>query len=146
MKFYKNAIIIACIVLLIILAIIASILLFSKNKKQFPPVVSDCPDYWIDAEYLKSDHGKKYLTEPILIDAVNMAQNKTDCINFKKIGTCTNNASQLIMDPTTFEGADGIYEGSKMCAQFRWASNCDLTWDGITNRDNICGYPKQKKY
>ena len=142
MKFYKNAIITACIVLLVILAIIASALLFSKDKKKFPPVVSECPDYWIDAEYLKSPEGSKYLKDPKIIDAVNMADNKTDCINFKQIGTCTNNASQLIMDPTSFEGANGIYEGSKMCAQFRWASDCDLTWDGITNRDNICGHPK----
>lgn len=146
MKFYKNALITACIVLLIILAIIASMLLFSKKKKVFPPVISECPDYWIDVQYLKSPEGKKYLNDPLIIDAVNMAQNKTDCINFKKIGSCTNDPSQLIVDPNSFQGGDGIYAGSKMCSQFQWASGCDLTWDGITNRDNICGYPKKNHY
>lgn len=142
MKFYKNALIIASIVLLIILAVIASLLLFGKNKVAYPPVVSECPDYWVDVAYLKTPDGKKHLNNQTIHDAVKIAQNDSDCINFKKVGTCTNNPSQLIIDPNSFSGSEGVYNGSKMCAQFQWASDCDLTWDGITNRDNICSYPK----
>ena len=24
------------------------------------------------------------------------------------------------------------------CAKAQWARSCDLTWDGITNKENIC--------
>tara|TARA_B100000424_G_scaffold123286_1_gene93463 strand:+ start:5131 stop:5565 length:435 start_codon:yes stop_codon:yes gene_type:complete len=144
MKFYKNALIVATIALMVILAIIATVLIVNKDKVFYPPVVSECPDYWVDAGFLKSPGGEKYLVDPDVKSAAESASNNTDCINFKKLGSCMNEG--LIIDPNSsdmFPGGQGIHQGSKMCSQFEWANRCGITWDGITNRENVCSYPKK---
>ena len=96
MKFYKNALIVATIALMVILAIIATVLIVNKDKVFYPPVVSECPDYWVDAGFLNSPGGEKYLVDPDVKSAAESASNNTDCINFKKLGSCMNEGLSLI--------------------------------------------------
>ena len=144
MSFYKNTSMIAVIVLIVLLAVIATLIQLNKDKVAYPPVTSECPDYWVDAGYLNSPEGEIYLKDQMIRDAVKNAidqGNPNTCINFKKVGKATENAEQLTKNPSEFEGGDGIYNGSKICAQFQWAKSIDLSWDGITNRENVCSLP-----
>ena len=34
---------------------------------------------------------------------------------------------------------EDIYKGSNgVCNKMKWANACNITWDGITNKDNDC--------
>jgi hypothetical protein len=138
MKFYKNAAMVACVILIVTLAIIASVLIFDKSKISFPPVISECPDYWVDGEYLKTPEGQKQISDDNELLNVASTATPSDCVNFKKVGKCLDDPNKLIMNPNDFEGGEGVYNGSKICNQFKWAESCGVSWDGITNRQNVC--------
>jgi len=106
--------------LYVIILIFVSIILNKSNSSQkWPPVINQCPDYWV------------------AVDPTNNINNmygdniKSDvCVNVKKLGKCNskNNDPYSIMDfnVSEFQGVSGN------CAKYNWAKNCDLTWDGIT--------------
>jgi hypothetical protein len=48
--FQKNVVIVACVVLLVVLAVIAYYLSEGSSTQQWPPSVSNCPDYWEDQD------------------------------------------------------------------------------------------------
>jgi len=106
-SFQKIILIIAIIILLINLVIIALALHNSKNKN-WPPLVPNCPDYWI------SDGSGNNIT----------------CINKKDLGVCKPQTGDkhLMMDfnKPPFTGANGN------CAKYTWANNCKVAWDGLT--------------
>ena len=81
----------------------------SKFDGDFPPVQSECPDYWTVAE-----DGK--------------------CVNIHGLGECKDGEKPFDMDFNTKEwtDADGL---RKKC---QWAKDCNLTWDGITNNPKAC--------
>ena len=92
--------------LVIILIIIGIAFSYAKNE-QWPPLVPECPDYWI----------------------ADGSGNNTKCINIKDLGTCPSNGSKhLTMNFNTspFVGENGD------CAKYTWANRCNVTWDGIT--------------
>lgn len=96
----------AIITLIIIFITIAISLYIAKQKEKWPPILSQCPDYWID----ESINGSK-------------------CTNVKDLGTCKSpNSGHYTMDFTRplFMGSNGI------CEKYKWAKGCDITWDGIT--------------
>ena len=85
---------------------IAVSLRIAKQKEQWPPILSQCPDYWIDG----SSNGSK-------------------CVNVKGLGTCkSSSGGEYSMDFTSpiFMGSNGT------CEKYKWANSCNLTWDGIT--------------
>jgi len=102
MNFQKVVLIIAAIILVVFLVIFLTVLLRDKKTEQWPPMVGDCPDYWVDT---KGSGG--------------------NCVNTYNLGTCS---SQSTMDFTTpaFTGTNGT------CAKYNWANSCGLSWDGIT--------------
>ena len=53
------------------------------------------------------------------------------CYNVKNLG---NASCDKTMDFTAdyWQGSEGN------CSKFKWAKDCDLTWDGITNKSDIC--------
>lgn len=51
------------------------------------------------------------------------------CVNTHNLGTCGN---AMTFDGPKFVGADAD------CNKAQWARTCDLTWDGITNKPDIC--------
>ena len=107
-KFEKSVLTIATILLIVLLAAIGAMAYNSKFGQDFPPVQSECPDYWV-----------------VNADGT--------CTNKQNLGTCTD-GSQHTMDFTTDEwsGVDGL---KKKC---KWAKECNITWDGVTNNDVAC--------
>jgi hypothetical protein len=103
------------IVILILLGLLIIILLFvglslsNTNKKTWPPIVGDCPDFWLDS-----------------------AGDGSKCENIKDLGTCNGGVTpgkHLIMDFTVapYNGTDSL------CKKYTWANGCGLNWDGVTN-------------
>jgi len=104
---FQKIILVCAIVILIISLIFISFALISHQKNEpWPPVIGDCPDYWVDT----SGNGAR-------------------CVNVKNLGTCSpgNGQQYLTMDFTT-----SAFSGSKAnCAKYKWANSCGVSWDGI---------------
>ena len=50
MNFQKSVVLVAIIILIIVLIFIGYMLNNFHSSKKFPPVISECPDYWIPEE------------------------------------------------------------------------------------------------
>jgi hypothetical protein len=107
--FQKIVMTVAIILLIICLIIVGIALYHQKFNVAFPPVVADCPDYWLD----RSDG------------------DSSNCVNKKNLGT-ESCAKTMNFSTSTWTGANG------MCNKSKWARACDLTWDGITNNSKVC--------
>lgn len=106
--FQKITMIVALVILIICLIFIGISLYRSKYDSQFPPVVADCPDYWLD---MSEGDGKI-------------------CKNVKNLGTC--NQTTMDFSSSFWTGNDGL------CRKYQWAKQCNLTWDGVTNATDPC--------
>ncbi len=82
------------------------------KQKTWPPVISKCPDYWVET------------TSP----------DGTVCENTKQIGS---DSCPKEIDLTTFEYNSKLLAKND-CEKAKWARSCNLTWDGITNNEDIC--------
>jgi len=105
--FQKIVLYSAIIVLIITLVFVGITLSYAKNQ-DWPPMVPECPDYWI----------------------ADGSGNNTQCINVKDLGTCPPNSDNqhLVMNfnDAPFTGDNGT------CSKYNWANRCGVTWDGIT--------------
>jgi hypothetical protein len=107
METFQKIILYSAIIILIIVLIIIGIAFSYARNEQWPPLVPECPDYWI----------------------ADGSGNNTKCINIKDLGTCPPNGTKhLTMNFNTspFVGENGD------CAKYTWANRCNVTWDGIT--------------
>lgn len=108
-NFNKIVVTICCILFIVLTVVVYYQLLKFKSKtsaEHWPPVVSNCPDYW-------EDNG----------------HNGSDCVNVKNLGTCPaqQGKSNLHMN---FTGAD--YTGSMgACNKYNWANKCNVFWEGV---------------
>ena len=106
-SFRKIVVVSAVIILIIALIFISFALVYSQQNAKWPPVVGDCPDYWIDT-----------------------SGNGASCVNVKNLGTCkpSNGQEHLIMNFNS-----SVFTGSNAtCAKYNWAKSCGVSWDGIT--------------
>ena len=107
MSFQKAVLTIATVFLIILLVVIGMALSNSTEDQQWPPVVGACPDYWVD-----------------------MSGNGEACLNTHSLGECNkptdSNKNTKNFNQAPFNGTDGI------CAKYKWANTCKVTWDGIT--------------
>ena len=107
-SFQKIILILAIVVLFITLIIIAYALKQSSKNANWPPIVPDCPDYWVS----------------------DLSGNNIICKNVKNLGTCKppTGSSNLVMNFNTppYTGSNGN------CAKYTWANNCGIAWDGLT--------------
>jgi hypothetical protein len=106
-SFRKIVVVSAIIILILALIFISFALVYSQQNATWPPVVGDCPDYWIDT-----------------------SGNGANCVNVKNLGTCkpANGQSNLTMNFNS-----SIFTGSNAtCAKYNWAKSCGVSWDGIT--------------
>lgn len=109
----------------------------TKKNASWPSDVNNCPDYW-DEKQLEvvniDDQGNE------------VTQQVNACVNTKLIGSCVNNPEYGLyynMDTMGWENSDNNYykfDAGDIADQSKckWAKSCDLTWDGITNKSNIC--------
>ena len=103
MNFQKITMLVASIILILMLTFIGYVLYNNRQNKQFPPVIGECPDYWI-------------------------IQNK-QCRNPHNLGRCPG--------PKNFNTK--YYKGhGGNCMKSKWAKNCNLSWQGLTNNTKIC--------
>ena len=95
--------------------VIAFLLQSSKQLQNFPPELPGCPDYWENVMDEKT--GNNY------------------CLNKKNLGkdSCSN---KMDFNVHPYTGAQGD------CHKKNWSKKCNLTWDGITNVENICTVDK----
>ena len=82
MSFQKIILTIAAILLIIILVVIGITLSKASDSDSWPPIVGECPDYWID-----------------------MSGNGQQCVNTHNLGTC--NASTMNFDQAPYNSSDG---------------------------------------
>ena len=108
MNFQRIILILALVLLIISLILIGMVLANSKSSQQWPPMIGDCPDYWID-----------------------MSGNGAQCVNIKDLGKCSSHTGQSQHQTVDFTKAP--FTGSNgLCAKYNWATGCNLSWDGIT--------------
>ena len=108
MIFQKIVLTIAIILLLVILVVIGLVLSKASVQENWPPIVGECPDYWVD-----------------------MTGNGEACFNRHNLGRCNvpsvQNKNTMNFNQSPFTGDNGT------CAKYNWAKNCQVTWDGITS-------------
>jgi hypothetical protein len=115
MFFQKTILIIATIILIVMLTFIGISLSKSKYAVSWPPIVGDCPDYWVD-----------------------LSGNGEHCFNSKSLGICN---IPTLEDKNTMNFNIAPYNSydNGLCAKYKWATDCKVTWDGITTGiDNPC--------
>lgn len=108
MNFQQIVLTIAIIFLIVVLVTIGLILSKASKSEAWPPMVGDCPDYWVD-----------------------VSGNGAACINTHSLGKCNipsgKNTSPMDFTKPPFNGSDSN------CAKYKWANACGVTWDGITS-------------
>ena len=111
--FNKIVLLVATILLIAGLIILGIFISSSLQGAVFPPVVSECPDYW---------------------DVTNL-DGKTNCTNNQKINSGYSTAACRASYPITrFSGPiDQV-----ICDKSKWAKECNIHWDGITNNPKAC--------
>ena len=108
MNFQKIVLTIATVLLIIILVVIGVTLSKASAEENWPPMVGECPDYWLD-----------------------MSGNGEACFNSKSLGRCNipseGNPNTINFNQSPFTGDNGD------CSKYNWATKCQVTWDGITS-------------
>jgi len=113
MGFYKSLLIGTIASLIIVLAIMGVILANQNKTIVYPPEINNCPDY-----YTVSASNNCVLNSTIYSTVDPTCSNK--------------NFSENIYN------ANGTGPLSGLCEKKKWANNCGVTWDGITNNPDIC--------
>lgn len=110
MSFQKIVLMIASVLLVIVLITFGIAFHDNKDNKKFPPVQSQCPDFW------EVKQGKDGITL---------------CENVKELGK-SNCQREMNFNVMPFIGQSGP------CNKRKWANSCEITWDGITNAYGNC--------
>jgi hypothetical protein len=108
MNFQKIVLTISLIILIILLVVIGVALSKASYSETWPPVVGECPDYWVD-----------------------MSGNGESCFNSHSLGRCNipteGEKGTMNFNQSPFTDENGT------CAKYKWATSCQVTWDGITS-------------
>jgi len=113
--FQKTVLFGAIIILIVALVFIGIALSYSKDNEEWPPMIPECPDYWV----------------------IDGSGNNSTCINMKDLGTCQPQSGEkhlrMNFNLPAFTGSN------ELCAKYTWATKCNVSWDGITyGVDNPC--------
>ena len=113
MEFKKTVLIIAIVLLIGTLIFLGSMMASKAKDAAWPPKVASCPDFWEEKGGVDKNGNS-------LVSCNNVHDlGKSSC---KKI---------MNFSADMWQGSEGD------CRKSNWAKNCDLTWDGITNRQ-VC--------
>ena len=130
---FQNRIVNILGILLIICLVIFFVMIFYINREQkFPPVIGQCPDYWLSSKYFDNKDNLDMIEDVLIKNELeNDKEDKSKCVNVKNIGNP--NCSKIMdFNEVPYNTTNGL------CAKYKWAKDCDLTWDGITNNKSIC--------
>lgn len=103
MNFQKITLIVATVILILMLLMVAYLMRRSIKTANWPPMISECPDYF-------------EVTSPEV------------CSNVKNLGTCS---GSIDFTGPEYQGVSGLKQKKA------WATSCGVTWDGITNNNDI---------
>jgi len=111
---------IAVVVLIIALIVVGMILYYSIRDSKFPPFETSCPTYYtLDTSGNSCKINSVYDNNQFNTHAANVSSN------------CTNvPLSQFYQNNYT--------DSDTLCAKKKWANNCSIFWDGVTNNPNAC--------
>ena len=112
MNFYKIIIYLAIIILIFMLIFVGLQMQITAKKYFFPPNLSNCPDFYTN---------KDGVCVPTYV------------ITKNDIPSCTSNnfKDDKYNNP-------GMGPNSGICEKKKWAKNCGVNWDGITNYPAVC--------
>ena len=140
---FQNFTVGIAIILLVISVASMGMVLSKTNGYPYPGSVDVCPDYWTTINTLTQPSGECADSE--FGCCSDHATLKTDaggtncpvkCYNTHGLGavssSCANIPTTMDFSSTEFTGANG------QCAKKKWADNCGLTWDGVTNMTGSC--------
>jgi hypothetical protein len=138
-QFQTSALAIALVILVI--SLIAIGISLSKTSGNYPPTIDACPDYWSTSTYLNPDSACMKSEFGCCSDG----SVKTDadgstcpinCYNTHQLGKVSSTCTSI---PTQMNFSDDVYTGSAgLCNKQKWASQCGITWDGVTDVANAC--------
>lgn len=103
-SFQKTIVVIAGVGFIITFIFLLYSIKKGKENKSWPPIIGDCPDYWID-----------------------MGVDGSACLNRHHLGSCNLGGKD---DTKNF--AISPYNNGDNCAKMDWATRCGVVWDGIT--------------
>jgi hypothetical protein len=109
-NFQKTVLTISTIILIFSLVILAIFLSKSFYEESYPPVISDCPDYW---------------------DISLNPDGYIHCINNTDI-----NLGELQDNGYPCDISHNI--NTTLCDKYTTAKECNLVWDGVTNNTKRC--------
>ena len=116
--FQKTVLTISVIVLIISLIILGLFLAKSLLDDSYPPVISDCPDFW-DVSY--------------------NTNNDIICKNTSTINTGTGDEDGLCNEYlVTSSLIGGTQKEEILCEKYKWSKKCNIIWDGVTNNNKAC--------
>jgi hypothetical protein len=128
--------------ILVFSVIVIAIILYTVTDP-YPPMVDACPDYWTTSTYLGANESKCDATDFGCCSDYATPKNDAEgsncpvkCYNAHDLGkpssTCTSKPKEMDFSGDIYKGSSGI------CNKQKWASECGITWDGITNIANAC--------
>ena len=113
MEFKKTVLIIAIVLLIGTLIFLGSMMSSNSKQASWPPKVAGCPDFW-EEKGATDAQGNSILK----------------CNNIHSLGKSSCN-KLMDFSSDAWNGSEGE------CRKSKWAKGCDLTWDGITNKQ-VC--------
>jgi len=116
-NYNKTVLVVASVLLILGLVIIGFFITSTQKNSSYPPVISDCPDYW-DVGYDTSN--KKTCTARTI--NVGPASASADCRSY----------------PVASFNVSGTSDNAIICEKNKWAKRCNIHWDGITNNSQAC--------
>ena len=81
----------------------------------YPPVVTECPDYW---DVSLNGSQKTCITNGV----VNAPRHNDKCDGY----------------PVSGFNVSGSRPEDIICEKYKWAKDCKIAWDGITNNNDAC--------
>ena len=112
---------IAIIVFIITLVTVGIILYHSVNTASFPPIQTVCPTYY------KVDGSNN-----CIFDKGTYNNNPT----YPSLATLPSNSCNNV--PITTFYKSGFSNNEILCEKYKWAKNCNVFWDGVTNNGSAC--------
>ena len=82
LNFQKSILVISILIFILVLIVVGTVISKSNKKQAWPPIVSDCPDYWVD-----------------------LSGNGEACLNIHSLGTCNKPGDDNLLY-TKFVGKD----------------------------------------
>lgn len=132
--FYKITILVAIIFLILILTVIGILMGKKSNVVTYPPVASQCPDYWtydgsncvVPNTGCPANDGSVKDCKPNMLNGISVANlTPTSVSGLTRVSN---------PDKTTTYSIDFNNPGWKgTCGQMQWAKKNNIEWDGVSN-------------